>query len=329
MTDGPKSPGNCPHDALPPPSDRAHRRGKPTAFVHVDLDNLWALADCYGFDIAPGEENFLYSETLPRLRALLDQIGVPATFFVLGRDATDPDNKRQLAALGSAGHALANHSYSHALNFRHLDETATEQEVARAEELIAQITGKRPAGFRAPGYGRSPALLSVLVRRGYHYDSSLMPSPFGPVLRLLDWRLRRHTPRGRTIRKTQFPLIADTLHPRAPHRVCVPGGGSLVEIPAAVSPLLRLPFQASVCMALGRTYFEIHLAASVARRTPFIFLIHLADIAEFRALDHPFFRSNAFFGGSGASKAATLRLYLERLASTCRVVLTEDWLSES
>ncbi|MCX7718893.1 MAG: polysaccharide deacetylase family protein [Candidatus Sumerlaeaceae bacterium] len=294
----------------------------------MDLDNLWALAECYGFDVEPAQGNFLYSDAFPRLRALLDDVGVPATFFALGRDARDQNNRRQLAAVAAAGHALANHSDSHSLDFRHLNEAALEREVALAEQSLADIVGKPPVGFRAPGYGRSPGLLRVLVRRGYRYDSSLMPSPFGPVLRLLDWRLRRRTPRGRVIRKAQFPRVSDTWNPRAPHPVRMPDGGSILEIPTAVSPLLRLPFQASVCMILGRAYFEVNLAASIARRVPFVFLMHLADIADFRALDHPFFRGNTFFEGSAAAKTATLRHFLERLASTCRVLLTEDWLGQ-
>jgi hypothetical protein len=329
MTQGDPTSGNSPQiTRLPIRPAQNTPRSKPIAFVHVDLDNLWALAECYGFDVEPAQENFLYADALPRLRALLDDVGLPATFFALGRDARDQNNKQQLAAAAAAGHALANHSDSHPLDFRHLDEAAIEREVARAEQALADIVGKPSAGFRAPGYGRSPALLRVLVRRGYRYDSSLMPSPFGPVLRLLDWRLRRRTPRGHAVRKTQFPQVSDTLNPRAPHSIRMPGGGSILEIPTAVSPLLRLPFQASVCMILGRPYFEVNLAACTARRVPFVFLMHLADIADFRALDHRFFRGNAFFEGSAAAKTAMLRGFLERLAGTCRVLLTEDWLDQ-
>jgi hypothetical protein len=41
---------------------------------------------------------------------------------------------------------------------------------------VARVSGRRPVGFRAPGYALSPALLTALAGDGYRYDSSAFPA---------------------------------------------------------------------------------------------------------------------------------------------------------
>ena len=296
------------------------------AFIHIDLDNFWAVASCYGLNCSPALANYLYDDALQRAASLLDHLGLPATLFALGRDIENPGNAARLRALVQRGHALANHSYSHDLGFRLLDEATIEREVRSTHDLITAGCGYAPMGFRAPGYGASPALIRVLTRLGYAYDSSVMPSPWGWVFRHLDASMRRRAGGGAPVAdaKSQFPRWADRRAPMVPYppdpddparpaasleHANVP---RLIEYPVAFAPLLRLPFQAGVCMSLGQTYFRTLLRGYASRPAmPMIFLAHLADFADFRALSHPFFSHSGFFrhtrGGQNCRNASNAR----------------------
>jgi hypothetical protein len=315
--------------------------GSPTAFVHVDVDDLWAIGACYGLEVPDDLAGFIYEDAMPRFRALFAECGVPATFFVCGADAANPDKAALLRDLRGDGHLFGNHSHSHALNFRVLDATGIEDEVARAERAIEGAVGAVPRGFRSPGYGFSAALLEVLARRGYAYDSSLMPGPYGGVFRLLDAQLRRAAREhcggeaDAAARKTQYSRLADGRAPLAPYRVDPsaphrPAPDSrLVEIPAATSPLLRLPFQAGVCMRLGMRYFSAQLSAFRRRpELPLLFLFHGADLADLARAPIPFFRRSSYFSKPAADKFALARAFVRAIRESHRLELAEEWVAD-
>jgi hypothetical protein len=198
-----------------------------------------------------------------------------------------------------------------------------ESEISRCEELLTSQFGTRPVGFRAPGYGFSRQLIDILAKRGYRYDSSLMAGPYGPVFRWMDRRLQKRAG-GKAIAKTQYARLSDAREPLSPRRIA----GELIEFPAATSPLLRLPFQAGVCMRLGRKYFDAQLAAFAKRpNLPLLFLMHAADIADFGGVDIPFFRQVPYFATPAAEKHAALSYFLSRITKTRQVRTTEDWLA--
>lgn len=300
----------------------------PVAFVHVDMDNLWAIAECYGLDLPAGLNDFIYHDALPRLQRLFAEAEVRSTLFVVGRDLEARTNVNLLRVMSQDGHRFANHSWSHLLSFRTLAAAEMEREIVQAEEAIWEVLGERPTGFRAPGYGISPRLLEILGRRGYQYDASAMPGPYGPVFRWLDRRLRAGTPHGNRLgSKTQYSRLSDFLsHPLAPHQAGDPAH-PVLEIPSATSPLLRLPFQAGVCLRLGRRYFETHLAAFRRRPgLPLLFLLHAADVADLAALDIPFFRNSPFFSAPVGEKEAGIACFLSRIREFYDIQVTEEWL---
>lgn len=82
------------------------------------------------------------------LRALYD-LRVPATFFLCGMHVRRfPSIAREIVA---AGHEVANHTDSHPRLWLKSSKVVF-QELKRAQDSIAEITGKSPAFFRAP-YG--------------------------------------------------------------------------------------------------------------------------------------------------------------------------------
>lgn len=303
--------------------------GRRKAFVHIDCDELWAIDACYGLpDGGEASASYVAERGLPRIAELLDEVRGRGTWFVVGRDLENAANRKVLAEIAAAGHRIGNHSWSHPLDFRTRTREAIADEVQRGHEAIASHLGVEAVGFRAPGYGVSPALGAVLRAKGYRYDSSLMPSAFGPVLRALDRRLWRGSADSWK-RKTQFPRAADALRTLSPHLWRI-GGGTLAEIPVAAAPILRLPMQAAVCQQAGWAYFRTLAALQEWCGTaPWVFLLHGADATDFSGAGHPFYRESAFFRMSGARKVDLLRRFLRHVTERFDVVTTEEWLDSA
>jgi peptidoglycan/xylan/chitin deacetylase (PgdA/CDA1 family) len=116
------------------------RRGRGQAVVHWSVDTT-NKAMALTFDDGPDPD------LTPRVLRLLDRLGVPATFFVLGAMADrTPDLLRQTVA---SGHEIGNHSYDH----HHVAETDADGVVAsivRGADAIEAITGERPRFYRPP-----------------------------------------------------------------------------------------------------------------------------------------------------------------------------------
>lgn len=291
--------------------------------MHVDLDDLWAIAECYGIRVDDEQRHLVCLDALPRLRALFDNLRIRATLFVVGSDLANAEIADQLRlCLGKQ--QLANHSFSHRLDFRALPGDVMAEEINRAAAAIEDKLGTKPVGFRAPGYGFSEQLATTLAEHGYLYDSSLMPGPYGFVFRWVDARLQKQA--GERVRnKTQYSTFGDARRPISPFRVA---GTSLLELPAATSPFLRLPFQAGVCMRLGRRYFDMQLRAFAKRPgVPFVFLMHAADIADFTMVRHPFFQQVGYFKRPVAEKTQMLEYFLRQINETRTVTTMEEWLS--
>lgn len=112
-----------------------------------------------------------------RLLALLEHLGVRATFFVLGMAArSHPELIERIAA---AGHEIGCHGDAHRLvNTQTSGEFAADLRAARA--TIEQLTGIRPLGYRAPAFSitrETPWAYEVLLDEGFAYDASRHDSP--------------------------------------------------------------------------------------------------------------------------------------------------------
>jgi peptidoglycan/xylan/chitin deacetylase (PgdA/CDA1 family) len=121
---------------------------------------------------------------VPRILKLLARRGIPATFFIPGHTIeTYPDVCRRIV---DAGCEVGLHGYAH----EHNPTLSPEKEkwvFGRSIELIEQLTGIFPAGYRAPSGDLTASTVSNLVDFGVRYDSSLMGHDYQPYrLRLGD-----------------------------------------------------------------------------------------------------------------------------------------------
>lgn len=108
---------------------------------------------------------------VPRIRKLLEQQGIPATFFYPAVSALlHPDEVR---AVAQDGHEIGIHSWIHEKN----TDLPYEHERAlsfRAAETLARLTGTAPRGMRTASWDFSVNTLRIIREMGLLYDSSLM-----------------------------------------------------------------------------------------------------------------------------------------------------------
>ncbi|MFW5921006.1 MAG: polysaccharide deacetylase family protein [Polyangiales bacterium] len=148
------------------------------AAISVDQDEIPCYTAIHGLE-PPTEDaaHAIYRHAVPRFLELLEDERVPATFFVIGRDAGCDDNAAVLHRLRAAGHELANHSQSHLYDLTRQSRETIAREVVEASDAIEAASGASPVGFRAPGYTITDEVLEVLSDLGYRWDSSVFPCP--------------------------------------------------------------------------------------------------------------------------------------------------------
>lgn len=109
---------------------------------------------------------------VPRILAEYRRLDLRQTFFV---PAWCMERHPELMrAIADDGHEIGLHGYVHELQHAHASRADEHHWLERAIETMERVTGRRPAGWRAPVYGFSPDSAGLLAEAGVTYDSSLM-----------------------------------------------------------------------------------------------------------------------------------------------------------
>jgi uncharacterized small protein (DUF1192 family) len=255
---------------------------KPIASLSLDLDNQWSYMKVHG-DIGWDEFPSYLDIMVPRTLEFLEQRNLKITFFIVGQDAALEKNREMLQAISRAGHEIGNHSFHHESWLHLYTESEIEQEIAKAEENIERVTGIRPTGFRGPGYSFSPAVLNVLLRRGYQYDASTFPTILGPIARAYYFMTSRFSQEEKEKRRAMFGGFKDGLQPLKPYYWRIESE-RLLEIPVTTMPLFRIPihfnyilFLGTFSPALAMLYFRIALWLCKRTKTQPSLLLHPLD----------------------------------------------------
>ncbi len=145
-----------------------------------------------------------------RLLKLMDEAGVRATMFILGKFAeTFPEIVKDIH---TAGHEIGSHGYGHVEIFKQTPDEFR-ADVRRSKDHLEQLIGAPVLGYRAPDFsiiGSSLWALSILAETGFEYDSSIYPVR-RPRYGIPDWPREPRTvllPEGRKI--VEFPLASVT-----------------------------------------------------------------------------------------------------------------------
>lgn len=221
---------------------------RPIASLSLDLDNKWSYLKTHG---DRGWEEFpsYLDVVVPRFLEVLAKHELRITVFVVGQDAALAKNRGALSSIAAAGHEVGNHSFHHEPWLHLYSPEEIDEEIARAEECIAEATGVTPNGFRGPGYSLSPAVLECLTRRGYQYDASTLPTIVGPMARAYYFFRARLDAEQRAERKKLFGDWRDGLRPIRPYWWQL-DQQRLLEIPVTTMPLARVPIHFSYILFL-------------------------------------------------------------------------------
>ena len=223
---------------------------KTIASLSLDLDNQWSYMKTHG---DAGWETFpsYLDVVVPRTLAFLKERNLGITFFIVGQDAALEKNREAIASIAAAGHEIGNHSFNHEpwLHLYSKDELVAEFE--KTESALMDVTGKRPLGFRGPGYSLSPTVLEVLAERGYDYDCSTLPTYIAPLARAYYFfKSPEMSDEEREKRKRLFGKFSDGFRSLKPYSWQV-GDSSLIEIPVTTLPIFKTPIHASYLLYLS------------------------------------------------------------------------------
>ena len=287
----------------------------PLISISLDLDNLWSYMKTHGdagWEAFPSYLDTLAEIVIERLR----RHGLKITVFIVGQDAALDKNRSALRAIADAGHEIGNHSFRHEPWLHRYAPAEIAEEIERAEEHITLATGKRPRGFRGPGFSFSVDTLRVLARRGYAYDASTFPTFLGPLARAYYfWNTRGMPTEERRKRSNLFGTAGEGLRSIRPY-IWSLDGSQILEIPVTTMPVFKVPIHLSYLIYLARfskalagAYLRTWIGLARLWRVEPSFLLHPLDF-----LGGDRVRELAFFPGMDLDTAFKLDFFDEVMA---------------
>ena len=257
---------------------------KPLGSISLDLDNLWTYLKIRGDGRWVDRPSYL-DVFVPHALDVLDRLGLKITFFIVGADAELASNGPALRSIVAAGHEVGNHSFEHEPWLHLYPHEQLRAEIVHADRAIEAATGRKPVGFRGPGFSWCPELLGILEECGHEFDASTLPTYLGPLARMYYFRTAKLSAEDREQRKELFGKFSDGLRPVKPYYWDLPGGKRLMEIPVTTMPFFKTPFHFSYLVYLARfseplmtAYLHTVIAACRLTGTEPSFLLHPLDI---------------------------------------------------
>ncbi len=257
---------------------------KPVASLSLDLDNQWSYMKTHG-DAGWDEYPSYLDTVVPRALDFLADRDLFITFFIVGRDASIASNRSAIRTIADAGHEIGNHSFDHEPWLHLYSREELVNEFASTEAALIEATGKRPVGFRGPGYSLSPTVLDVLAERSYEYDCSTLPTYIAPLARAYYFlNSPEMSDEEREKRKKLFGKFSDGFRTLRPHMLEI-GEREIVEIPVTTFPGVKTPIHASYLIYLStfsesaaRAYWRSALFACRVTGVEPSILLHPLDL---------------------------------------------------
>ena len=257
---------------------------KPIAGISLDLDNQWSYMKIHG-DEGWDKYPSYFDIFIPHILDLLAELDLKITFFIVGKDTENKENRKYLRMISERGHEVGNHSYHHESWLQTYSYEKIENEIIIAEKAILDATGQKPLGFRGPGFSWSKDLLKVLESRGYLYDASTLPTYLGPLARAYYFWKSDLSKEEKRARKELFGKFSEGFRKLKPYKWDLGDGKSIVEIPVTTMPIFKLPFHLSyliylgnISMSLMKLYLNIAILLCKITKTPISFLLHPLDL---------------------------------------------------
>jgi hypothetical protein len=172
---------------------------------------------------------------------------------------------------------------SHPQGFRWLSSNQKEKEISAMGDICEAVTGIRPVGFRSPGWNMDDTGLPVLKKLGYRYDSSVFPTLIMPLMKAAHWvsMFRQPKPDRTTMGMWRYMFAPHSPYHTNAHSLAVKGQEDLVEFPVSVTPLLRIPFFATLLLFLGYDVYKLLFERIHSSSLPIHFQMHLSDFVDY------------------------------------------------
>lgn len=220
--------------------------------LSVDLDNHWSYLKTHGNPAWEGFPSYL-DRVVPLVCEFADRNSIDLTMFIVGQDAELAENAAAMAQIGESRHEVGNHSFHHEPWMHLKSQTEIAEEIGRATDAIHQATGRKPKGFRGPGFSISQATIRVLEEQGYDYDASTLPTFIGPLARAFYMRQSGLDEEQLERRSQLFGTFKEVFRPITPYVWEFDDRASaVVEIPVTTMPLFRVPIHATYLLYLAR-----------------------------------------------------------------------------
>jgi len=239
---------------------------KPIASISLDLDNQWSYMKTHGDEDWKNYPSY-YDIFVPYVLDILKELDIKITFFIVGRDAVEPQNKIALKRISDEGHDFGNHSFNHEVWINQYNTEQLHEELGKAEKAILEATGKKTVGFRGPGFSWNNTILETLVDRQYLYDATTLPSFIGPFARMYYFWKSDFSKDERRKRKSLFGSFSEGFRRMKPYL--------FIRIPFHMSYLIYIN---NVSPLLMKAYLHFAIFLCKLTRTPVSFLLHPLDI---------------------------------------------------
>jgi hypothetical protein len=223
--------------------------------LSIELDEIGCYHRAHGLPPpAPKLSRLVYNRALPRIVRFVEELKLPVTVYVSGKDLEFDDEPIAMAReMVPRGHEIGNHSLSHRLDLGMSPAATQAEEIDESAALIRRVLGFTSVGFRSPAHELYPQTASLLLDRGYEYDSSVLPCPLYFAAKFA--AVSRAIMEGRPSLPAGDPRVSGA--PVSPYQMSREEGAhvrgyGLFEVPISVVTRMRLPLLGSAFTLLGR-----------------------------------------------------------------------------
>lgn len=229
-----------------------------TTIMTVDVDGSWLREGSFGMKVLriPKRDPALV-DGIPNMLEVFRRFGISGTFFVVGKNVEKfPVEHRQIL---EQDNEIANHSYSHPVQFPSLNYSKKLLEVERNEQIVRKTLKLKMYGFRSPRNYIDSELIDILEKKKYVYDSSVLPIYYPGFFKFSDlFNIREPYHPGNSYKKR--------------------GAKKIWEIP--ISSVGPFSLNGTVLHNLGINYLRIFSKIVFSEKRPLVLHFHTRDLAN-------------------------------------------------